>query len=345
MKKIYFFLIVFLPVIAAGQITITQSDLPNVGWGYINAVDPGYSAAIPAGGASQTWNYANLQNINQDSLLFQSSAGTPYAPMFPNANLATYNPNDSTYGYFISNSSGFFLNGGSVAQFNNFVAVYDPPQIFIPVPFTYNSTYSGYSRFAIDTTFGTDSARIILNTQISILADGYGSLILPNLTAPNTLRIKKTSLQTDSLWIKLPLIGWTLSPPAITQSTEYLWLQNGGGTLLLDIDADSLGQTATQSSYRLFFAMVGINENHSPAAVSVFPNPAPDRVTFTFENNTGERSKLAIINQLGETVESYDVSRLNSFTMTTSHLPAGMYAYVTQTEKEIKAKGKFIVLH
>jgi hypothetical protein len=271
--------------------------------------------------------------------------GTPFAGMFPNANLATYNPIDSSYGYFISNSSGLYLNGGSLAQYNGFVAVYNPPQVIIHVPFTYNSTHASYFRLEIDTVVGGDSARIILNTSVNLHGDGYGSLILPSLTAPNTLRIKKTSLETDSFWLKLPILGWTLSPPTQHQTTEFLWVRNGGGTLLLDINADSTGQTANQSSYQLFFGVLGINENSKPTAVSVYPNPAPDQVTFTFENGLSKKSRLYIINQFGQTVESYDVTRLNDFTLSTRHLSGGMYSYFVQNDKEISTKGKFIVAH
>src|SRR6185436_10942489 len=205
MKKIYFFLIIILPLVSSAQITINQGDLPLPGWGYINATDSTYSAAIPPGGTNQSWNYATLQNLLQDSLLFISSAGTPYAGSFPNANLATYNPYNGNYGYFISNSTGFYLNGAASSATG--ALVNNPAQMFIPVPFTYNDTYSGYSRVQIDTTYiipfpvDTIAARIVIYTSINILADAYGSLITPSMNVTNTLRTKTTLLETDSVYI------------------------------------------------------------------------------------------------------------------------------------------------
>ena len=164
---------------------------------------------------AQTWNLCKFIK-SQAGQFFVSyfGSGTPYAGTFPNANLVTYNPNDTSYAYFISNSTGFYLNGGSLSQYNNLVAVYNPAQIIIPVPFTYNSTYSGYSRIEIDTMLNGDSARIILHTDILMQGDGYGMLILPTGSVPNTLRIRKTKVETDSIWLKVPFVGWTLNPPA-----------------------------------------------------------------------------------------------------------------------------------
>ena len=105
------------------------------------------------------------------------------------------------------------------------------------------------------------------------------------------------------------------------------------------------GVNATQSSYLLFFGILGINEISNPVAVSTYPNPTSDKVTFAFENNLNEPSNLTIDNESGQAVESYNVTRLKSFTMTTSHLPDGMYSYIVRNEKGIKARGKFIVMH
>ena len=65
MKKIYILLLILFPAIANSQITITQADLPNVGWGYINATDSNYTAAILPGGTAQSWNYSTLLKVQK----------------------------------------------------------------------------------------------------------------------------------------------------------------------------------------------------------------------------------------------------------------------------------------
>ncbi len=341
MKKLYLSLLICLPLFAGAQITLTQSDLPVVNSGYINATDSNYVAAIPPGGNGQSWNYASLLNVVQDSLFFISPSGTPYASYFPSANLATYDPNSGFYGYFISNSTGFYVNGG-FTNLASFPLVYNPPQMFIPVPFTNGNTYSGHSRLQIDTNI-TFPTRIVQYTIINIIADGYGSLTLPTGTFPNTLRLKTTSLEIDSFYVDFGLGYMPFGTPNQTQTTDFKWCRNGGGALLLDIAADSLGQTSTTSSYLLFYGALGIEENSNPVSIRVYPNPVSDKITFEFERQN-DKTSLSIFNTMGQAIESHDITHLNTFSMRTNHLPTGMYSYVIQSEKE-KTVGKFMVAH
>jgi hypothetical protein len=344
MKKIYIFLIVLLPVFAKAQITLTQADLPGVGQGYINAADNNYAGAIPAGGAT-SWNYFTLQNVTQDTSLFISATGTPYAGSFPGANLAQHAVGTVSYAYFIANSTGLLLNG--VADTGN-IFIYNPAQMIVPVPFTYNSTYSGYSRVQVDDTSQIPHTRIVIRTIINMLGDGYGQLTLPNMVVPATLRIKTTSVAIDSVFYDLGLGGgYQLAPgfPTSTQTTDFKWLRNGGGALLLDIAADSAGQTATSSSYLIFSGALGVNNISQPVSLKAFPNPASDRVTFNFDSDMNEAKTLEILNSVGQIIETYDATHLNNFTMTTSHLSNGMYSYLVQNKKGITSKGKFVVIH
>jgi len=345
MKKIYLLLFPLIPFFSSAQITINQSNLPVAGWGYINAVDSNYSAAITPGGASQAWNYATLQNLDQDSLLFINAAGTPYAGSFPGANLAGFDAQTGTYAYFTSGATGFYVNGAASATMNPLI--FNPTQIIIPVPFTYNSTYNGYSRLQIDTTISGDDYRFVQYISINILGDGWGSLVIPSGTHPNTLRIKTTKLETDSIYVNfgfgwIPLPGYT---PLQTQTTNFKWLRNGNGTLMLEIEADSLGQFATQSNYLLLFLIVGIEENNPAISANPFPNPASDRVTFAFEKNGNEKRTLIISDVSGRAVEEYDVTQPDRFTMTTKHLQNGVYFYSVSGSEMKAATGKFIVAH
>ncbi|MFI5220219.1 MAG: T9SS type A sorting domain-containing protein [Bacteroidia bacterium] len=325
MKKIYSLLITAMLIAGNinAQITITQSNLPVAGWGFIDAVDSNYTAAIPAGGAGQTWNYASLINGYQDSLLFISSAGTPYAAQFTGANLAAFDPQTGGYAYFTSSASGFYLNGAVSAAFP-IPFVLNPPEMFIPVPFTYNSTYSGHSRFSYDTLISGVNYRFVQYTSINILGDGYGSLVIPTGTYPNTLRTKTTSLQIDSAYINVGL-GWTPLPgytPPQTQTTNFKWLQNGGGTLLLEIEADSLGQNATQSSYLLLFVTVGINEIAAAGNLQVYPNPAGDFLNVQSGIET-DKATVILSNSLGQ---QFLIKQFTGNTVIdVSALPHGIY--------------------
>jgi hypothetical protein len=348
MKKRYSILISLLPIVVSAQITVTQSDLPGVGSFYINANDSNYTDPITPGGANQNWNYSTLQNIVQDTLGFIAAAGTPYSANFPMANLSAFDAPSNSYVYFISNATGFYLNGAvSPGNFNGIPLIYNPAQVLVPVPFTYNDTHNSYYRFEYNDTatfLGTlDSVRFILHTSENIIADGYGTLNLPNGSHPNTLRLKNTLLETDSFMVKLPLVGWTTVNVTQAQTTNFRWVQNGGGTLLLSVDGDSLGINATTSSYLLNYGVLGLNEGFSNVAVSVYPNPSSQFVTINFGETTPPNSKLIITNALGEQVESFDASAVNKITVVTINFINGVYFYSMNCKNGISSKGKFVV--
>ena len=113
MKKtihLIFALIIFSLSVSA-QITLTQSDLPVAGTAYIVGADSAYNAAITPGGANQSWDYSGLVNSVQDTIGFIAASTSPYASNFPLANLASHNVVDSMWTFFISNPTGFYING------------------------------------------------------------------------------------------------------------------------------------------------------------------------------------------------------------------------------------------
>src|SRR5438552_886883 len=111
MNKLYFLLLPLLPFIAISQPTITQSDLPGAYSGWRTARDTNYTASVPTGGANVTWNYSGLQQVEIDSTGFIAPTGTPYASIFPTANLAAFDWKMGNWSYWDNNSAGLYING------------------------------------------------------------------------------------------------------------------------------------------------------------------------------------------------------------------------------------------
>lgn len=333
------------------QITITQSDLPVVGTYYINATDSNYVAPIPAGGAAQSWNYSSLLNNVQDTLGFISSVGTPYASNFPLSNLAGFDATTNAWIYFISNSSGFYVNGGySTAFFGGIVLKYNPAQLIVPAPFTYNDTRISNYRFEYaDTTSlvpTADSVKYIINGTINMIGDGYGALTLPNANYPNTLRIKSTTVQSDTIQVKFPFIGWSTFSTSQTQSTNYRWVKNGtaSNALLLEIAADSAGQTSNTSSYLLNSGVVAVNnEVKNESKTTAYPTPAKDFITFSFNIRLNNDAVLVIYNAQGQKVKQINVGNLDIFTISVNLFVNGVYFYNVVSTNGLEDKGRFVV--
>ncbi len=346
MKKFYLLLVILLSSESFAQITITSTDLPQQGWGFINGNDTAYNAAIPAGGASQSWNYSSLVNNKQDSLLFLNATGTPYAGTFTSANLAVNDPQEGIWAYFISNSTGLYLNGGTVPGFGG-ALVNNPPEMLIPAPFTYMSTYNGYARAQYDTTLLGYPTRIVRYRSVAMLGDGYGSLVLPTGTFNNTLRIKTTVLETDSVYQDYgfgyqPAIGFT---PIQTQTTNFKWLRNGGGTLLLEIEADSLGQTGNHSQYMILFAIVSVNEVAGNSSAVIYPIPADEWIQIDFSYEQPPGNTLNVYDAAGKFIATHLHQSGRMFRLPVTNLESGIYFFELKTKQGVSERKKFVVMH
>ena len=353
MKKIYlaFSFLVSTAAVSVAQITVTQSDLPVSGLAFTTALDDNYVAPIPAGGASQTWNYAGLLNVDQDTVGFMPAAGTPFAAQFPTANLATYSANSGSYSYFTSGSSGFYQNGISDTSITGGVLAYNPANLFIPVPFTYNSTRTSTARAVVlativDSTVGTINVRITHNIESDFLCDGWGTLILPNATHNNTLRVRVTEHTTDSLFIDLTGLGfYTFFGEDTSTTISYRWVGNGPAAYLLGIETDSLGTTSVSSEYLLNYIVLGTSNIASDLnQVQVYPSPASDQVHFKWNNNLNPTG-LVLLDALGREVVNAEMRGMSTLDVPVSGLANGIYYYQLKLDNGTIEKGKFMVAH
>lgn len=343
MKKILHLLLAVAPIAASAQITINQSDLPQPNTLWVQANDTGYTGAIPAGGANQSWNYASLINAQQDSSTFIYAAGTPYASQFPGANLAS--PSFSgAYAYLTSNASGLSVNGFVDAASGTTVH-YNPARLIMPVPFTYNSSMTHMSRFQIDTTLTGIGFRYVVITQQTFNGDGYGSLQLPNGTYPSTLRIKETDLETDSIYINFGL-GFTPYSSSLSQTTNFNWVRNGNGAELLTIAADSLGLQATGgATYFLSSGPAGIAEVKTVDAKNIYPNPASDFVTMDLSNLNGKAEVLYVYDLTGRQLDAMNITNIDRNTFDVRQYNNGKYVTrITGTNMQ-PVTGSFTVAH
>ena len=352
MKKIYFSICLFVSTAAVSdaQITVTQADLPVVGLAFTTAVDTNYVSVIPAGGAGQTWNYSGLLNFDQDTVGFIPAAGTPFAAQFPTANLATYSPSTANYAYFTSNSSGFYQNGVTDSAITGGVLAYNPANLFIPVPFTYNDTRTSNARAEIlasitDST-GTVNVRITHNVESNFLCDGWGTLQLPNATHNNTLRVRVTEQAIDSLFIDLTGLGFYIFFGADTSTTiNYRWIGNGPAAYLLGIEADSLGTSSVSSEYLLNYIVLGTqNIGADLNRVQTYPSPAADRVHFKWNSNLNPTG-LVVSDATGRVVMNAEMRGMSTLDVPVSGMANGIYYYQLKLDNGTMEKGKFMVAH
>lgn len=348
MKKIYLIILCLATFKTYAQ-TLMQADLPFAGLVWTSGVDTNYADPIPPGGSAQNWDFSNLQYSYIDTSGFQDAAGTPYASTFPNAILASHKAGTGDWSYFNSSPTGFYINGFASPTLT---AVINPQQMYVPVPFSFGDQHTDISRVVIDTVYLTFNAQVILNFHADFHADGYGSLITPTATYPGTLRVRETMLETDSLMLDYLGNGnYTYFGSQQSQKNYFRWFQHGGtANYILGIDADSLGNFATRSDYVIQWAVLGTNEITTENSLSVFPNPANEKLTIDFGNSS--ITSLEIYNMLGEKVISKTQKySSNPSLMLTSQMSfditnqaAGIYFYSALSGEKL-LQGRFSVVH
>lgn len=186
LNKIYSLIAVFSPVMLFAQPTI--NNIQNYA---IGSVFKYYSCTpLPIGpsGAGQTWNFNSL-TVADSSSTWILSPGSP----FPAATFVEKN-SDSTL-YFIQKvgSANYYLgyidstSSGNGAIFT-FIDTFMNGDISAERPLTMNTYYT--SSYADANTNG--STYTYDGAVDTTIADAYGTLILPNNTYTNTIRVKTT---------------------------------------------------------------------------------------------------------------------------------------------------------
>ena len=350
MKKFLTLFLLSLAIASKAQITITTADLPTVGSGYILATDTLYTDIISPGGANQVWNYSQLSNHTQDTLLFQAAAGTPYVSNFSGATMAVNSPADSAWIYFLTNPNGLYLKGAytysvaGIGGVSNIALVYSPAQIYTPTPFTYGSTRNEVSRFQLDITSTTPHIRVVHRTESTITSDGYGSLTTPSANYANTIRIKSVDLSYDSIYVDLLGIGfYTLAQTSQSQSSNYKWYKNGNPSLVLSLNADSLATTVSGADFLYVPGATGINALASQETIKAYPNPASDILLVDIPKDLKLESTLRVYNNAGQLVNTVTINDIDRYMLDVKQYPAGLYSFILTGTKTYSSR--FVVQH
>jgi hypothetical protein len=343
MKKLYI-IIFFFPLLSIAQPTIQQSDEPVVNLYFATAIDGNYSAAIPAGGANQTWDYTNLLWADTGGGHFISAVGTPYESIFAPANLAVHDSVKNQWVYFQTSSSGFYTKGLDSSGVH---VVFNPAWLYMPVPFTYTNTHFSTARAQIDTSFDTLSLTVpvkIVHTVHSYFdADGYGTLKLPTATFNNTLRVKVREVSYDTIYYYLG--SWNIyGNPITSQMHYYRWFKTGSPDVyLLDIQADSLGTTATRSEYQVVsvISLPGVPEVNTNEQLTPYPNPTSNIILIDFDKP--ETGTVEVYNSIGKLVRIETFNSVNRYIMHADMLANGLFYFHVKTIDNRIRQGRFTV--
>jgi len=284
------------------QITFTFQDIGNAG---TKVEYKNFQGTVPLGntGADQTWDYSN-QNVLPitDTAEFMSPGATPYAPSFPQANIAI--DEGGLLSYYRKANNGFFLEGIAVdvGGIINTTPVFrlSPSMRIIQFPSSFGSSFNlnSSSRFTFryDTvvtvsilgapvTVTVDSVRIVATFSGNSAMNGWGTLILPPGISYGALRQQVNQTTTFSVEVRaLTILGprWIAFPislPRLTNNSIRYWT-NGKSNSMLEITLDS-----ANSPVRARFQPPTITsvENSLFGSIDegIFPNPFLDHLQIS----------------------------------------------------------------
>ena len=237
-------------------------------------------------GAGQTWNFSNLVlNSTNFVLNYVDPFTTPYAALFPDATVSY--ANDPMYGYYKVTFSEYEILGMSYTL-NSWI--YSDPEVMCTYPFSYGSNLVD-NLYATSFYLGINHYRIGTRTTI---ADGYGTLILPSGTYNNLLRLKVIQNYSDSSSTNVIHI----------YGVTYSWCDgvNKSPSLTISTLSNTTGSsTTTIKMVNISSVVNGIADNKTPQkAVTLYPNPATDKVTITLSDAwPTDESMISIYNTGG----------------------------------------------
>lgn len=330
----------FNPHYCGAQITITQSDMPQIGNTYITAYDTIPGVLPGEAGNNQSWNLSAVKNQYVDSLIFVTPSATPYFSYFPTSNLACRTILGGPikgygYNYFILNSNSYQFEGifmvGPGIEFES-----SNPYVTESFPINYLTHWSNSVRQITKMPLGSDSTEEIIRITTYDTIDAWGTVTTP-AGSFNVLRVKEISIPAyDSVFYFAPSAGWNfLHVTTPVKGESFSWWGNGKGGDIAQIDYDSLGGHVKVARY-LKLSNAGITELSANSTVQVYPDPAAYSITI----ESPQKSEIELLNIRGQLIKSL-VENNNKTILDISTFPSGVYFLKIKTERGIELR-KFL---
>jgi len=328
----------FLHFTAFSQIEITEIT-PNIGdqlsYGEteVESFDPGPS------GADVVWDFSSF--IGSSSMIADyqilSAEGQNGAENFPeNSTLWKVNFSDTAeLNFYFGPSGNAWIEHGyyNIIQANAALKLNTDPEISYTAPLNYQNTGSD----SYEGTLSFDGTLVFnYSGNVTFEVDGWGELIMPNVTYSNALRVK-TIENEDQV-----IAGLTLN--SIT--TNYTFYVEEYPVPVLNIsisesyfNGNLTDMTTTVTPLLSYNGLLGIDKPIDHIELTMFPNPASDYITFDFDSE--KMVDLRIINARGKMVSSQQISRNTKVNV--GELPAGIYIAQMLLDGSYFSKARFII--
>ena len=319
MRSLYFISLIWITGIfpAKAQVTITGQDMPVPG----DTVRFSHTMVLEGidyerTGEGITWDFSGLTVMSQAVDTFVSPGSTPLAYqlvfnnpfLYPDHKATTAKNNtsldiipnitlSSTY-LFYKNEGSSFSEIGAGATINGIPLTlpYDQFDVMYQFPLTYGHEFLSNANAGLDV---PGMGYFYFTRSRDVTVEGWGTLITP-YGSFETVKLRAEIEEFDSLFIDSLNMGF----PVTRLITEYQWLANGYPGPVLTVTQEGFAVNAGYIDiYRTSF--LDINDIAITARdVKVFPNPATDHFSVSYELKEPARTSLELFSASGHKIFS-----------------------------------------
>lgn len=342
MKKYIFFALALIPCMnALPQYVLTYRNNAILKGDAILSKEIKYVEPGNAG-SNQIWDFSRA--------VFKGSDNTNHVLATPSAKLpgvSEYNLllNEGEREYYLNLSSSGLEEKGYTSKDLNLV--YSDPVLKMKYPFSYGESFT--DKWA-GTALYQGVTRIELSGDYIVTADAYGTLILPEQTFTNVLRVKseKNSIEVNPC------------SSSVVRITRYAWYAAGYRYPLLVV-AVTESKTGNQEPVITKTATINVQQPVAPetiagagdtqpqpsndVAVSVYPNPFTDNFSFNYFLRKSTQVKIALYDLTGKVVKMVQPEEVQAEGVHTGELSAaeldmapGMYYLRFTFENKVVVK-------
>jgi hypothetical protein len=336
MKKIYLCVLTALlsSQFANAQLTLTKAANEPVIGDMNTRKGFDSTSALPVNmGSNQMWNFSAITaNTVVSMVTYTTASSTPSASSFPSATIAE-DGGSGDYSYFNASSTQYALLG-SIDASGTYINFSSNPGIIAtwPVTMGYNATDAFSGNVSVAGLPGTAMGTMTLT------GSGTGTLMLPGgQSFTNVLQVKMTQT------IDLNLAGGFVTGTITVNNYQYYHASQKFPLLQLQYQRTDVGGSITDS-YEILVnnnVLTGINNaTFTTPNLTIYPNPANDKVKVILDNAKAENVSIEITNQFGQTLKSVEAGN-HSFinqSVDVSGLASGIYFVKTSVGNKTATK-------
>jgi hypothetical protein len=326
MKHIYTIVILFWATVLQSQPVITSANFFQMSTAYpFRMIDNITDSLAIASGYNITWDFSIATSSDSDAVL----AIDPSTTIFYNDTNVNYNlsniclyvagqPNaydEHLYSYWITDSTaanfiGEWANNGIWEVW--YYHLWNPEKYFA-FPFTINNTFTDTLTGSLVDVSGF--GLVPLQGTRTVLADAFGTLIMPDAVYDSCLRIKTERL----------VNGYS--------NIYYTWFQPQRSGIILQAD----GYNNSIYNFRYYYQnplVTGIPTATESPSFQIFPNPVNESMNVLLHNFNDSKTQSTIADLTGRTIFSNNFTTIGTqqnISVNMEKFASGVYTVTIQT--------------